>query len=204
MADLGVFQAIHSLRAIRRYKREPIPDAFIYQVLDAAIRGPSAVNTQPWRYLVVTDPATRANIARLYHKTWADGQKRRRDSDGAPAFSNEKVLEHAAQFANSGIFMVPAFVFVWALNPIAYDSVIQGVQNMMLAARGLGMGTLFTTLLRRHEDTLKFDLGIPDEYAFVCMIPMGYPDEPFGPVKRRPVHEVSYRDYWGQQLPTES
>ena len=69
---------------------------------------------------------------------------------------------------------------------------------MALAARGLGLGTLFTTLLRRSEAEVKRILGVPDGAEFVCMLPVGYPDAKFGPVRRLPVEEVTYAERWGK------
>ena len=59
----GLFETIYATRALRRFKREPVPDDVIFQILDAAIRAPSGQNAQDWRFVVVRDAATLAAMA---------------------------------------------------------------------------------------------------------------------------------------------
>jgi len=63
-------EAIFSLRAIRRLKPDPIPDADLRDILEAAIRAPNGGNTQPWHFVVVKDAALRAQLGTLYHEAW--------------------------------------------------------------------------------------------------------------------------------------
>ncbi len=199
MAEIGLFEAIHSQRAVRRYKPDPVPDALIHQVLDAAIRAPSAINTQPWRFIVVKDATTRRTIARYYKTVWEEGQ-RNPQTQAYMKTQDQKVASHAHRFATEGILQVPAFIVVCSTQANAQDSVLQAVQNLMLAARGLGLGTVFTTLLRRYDKEMKELLGVPAGNDIVCMIPIGYPMGSFGPTRRKPVEEVTFRDRWGKAL----
>ena len=196
MAELGVLEAIRTNRAIRRYKPDPVPPDLIRQVLDAAIRGPSAINRQPWRFLVVTEAQGRHRIAELYHQAWETGRANRAPADSMSG-QTAKIMDHASAFAQRGIYDVPAFIFVCSAEPGMHDSILQGVQNLSLAARALGLGTLFTTLLRRVEGEVKEALAIPSDVEMVCMLPLGYPQESFGPVRRRPVEEVTFHERWG-------
>ena len=68
MSDLGVFDVLHSLRAIREFEPDPIPDDAIATILEAGTRAPSPQNSQPWAFIVVRDPATRAQIAEIYRR----------------------------------------------------------------------------------------------------------------------------------------
>ena len=63
-------EAIFSLRAIRRLKPDPIPDADLRDILEAAIRAPNGGNAQPWHFVVVKDAALRAQLGTLYHEAW--------------------------------------------------------------------------------------------------------------------------------------
>jgi nitroreductase len=72
------------------------------------------------------------------------------------------------------------------------------VQNLMLAARALGLGTTLTTLHRAHEADVKKLLGIPDEMETMALIPLGWPTGKFGIGVRRPVEEVTYWEAWGE------
>src|SRR5262249_26934053 len=66
MAGLGVFDAIHSARALRRFRPDPVPDELITRVLDTAIRAPSASGGQDWVFVVIKDPALRARLGQIY------------------------------------------------------------------------------------------------------------------------------------------
>ncbi|HKZ50189.1 MAG TPA: nitroreductase family protein, partial [Dehalococcoidia bacterium] len=82
-----------------------------------------------------------------------------------------------------------------------YASVFPAVQNLLLAARGLGLGATLTTIWRAHEEEIKTLLGIPPQVEAVALIPVGYPQRPFGPNQRRAVSEVTYYERWGRQEP---
>jgi nitroreductase len=79
-------------------------------------------------------------------------------------------------------------------------SIYPAVQNLMLAARALGLGSCLTTLHRRREAAIKALLGIPAEVDTYALIPLGWPARPFGRLGRRPVAEVTYYDHWGAAL----
>jgi nitroreductase len=86
-------------------------------------------------------------------------------------------------------------------NISRYGSIFPAVQNLLLAARGYGLGAAMTALHRIHEADVKAVLGIPEEAETFCLIAMGYPDRPFGPVDRLPVGDVTYYDGWGRTAP---
>ncbi len=77
-------------------------------------------------------------------------------------------------------------------------SIYPAVQNLMVAARALGLGTTITTLHREHEAEVKELLGIPDDVETMALIPVGRPRGRFGPGLRRPVEQVTYWDRWGE------
>ena len=85
------------------------------------------------------------------------------------------------------------------IGPTLGASIYPAVQNLMLAARALGLGTALTTLHKMHEDDVKQLLGIPDDVETMALIPVGRPKGQFGPVRRMPVEKVVYWDGWGQR-----
>jgi nitroreductase len=93
------------------------------------------------------------------------------------------------------------------INPAGYRewtngaSVYPAVQNMLLAARGSGLGGCLTTLHLRHHAAIKALLGIPGAVDIYALVPLGYPRDKFGPLRRRAVEEVTYLDAWGANLP---
>ena len=70
MSDIGVLEAIHTARALRKLKPDPVPEAVITQVLDAAIRAPSAGNAQNWAFVVVRDAGQRRKLGAIYRKAF--------------------------------------------------------------------------------------------------------------------------------------
>jgi nitroreductase len=80
-------------------------------------------------------------------------------------------------------------------------SIYPAAQNLLLAARASGLGGCLTTFHLRHHAEIKILLGIPDGVDLFALVPLGYPRDKFGPLRRRPVEEVTYLDAWGANLP---
>ena len=195
-AGIGVFEAMHTQRAVRRYRPDPVPDKLITQVLDAAIRAPSAINGQFARFVVVTDPEKRRRLGELY----LDAQEEAYNNPAAAGTqwlrSQEAVIvEKAAKFARE-IGDVPVLIIVCSTQRGVSHSIYPAVQNLLVAARSLGLGTVLTTLHTFRANEVREVLGIPNDIHIVCGIPMGWPAVPFGPVRRRPVSEVAYWNQW--------
>ena len=77
-----------------------------------------------------------------------------------------------------------------------YGSIFPAVQNLMLAARSRGLGTVLTTLHLLDEAPFKKILGLPDDVHSVAIIPVGHPEGKFGPPVREPVETFLHRDRW--------
>ena len=86
-----------------------------------------------------------------------------------------------------------------AIGPTLGASIYPAVQNLMLAARAIGLGTALTTLHKAHEDDVKQLLGIPDDVETMALIPVGRPKGQFGPVNRMPAEKIVYWEGWGQR-----
>jgi nitroreductase len=190
-------EAIFSLRAIRRLKPDPIPDADIRDILEAAIRAPNGGNAQQWHFLVVKDAALRAQLGALYHEAW---WAKRRDA-GLHRPEDLPPVYHSAMRLADEIGQVPVLILVCAtaqgVGPMT--SVIPAVQNLLLAARALGIGGTITTLHPRVEERVHALFGIPDTAQVVYCIPLGYPKGRFGPNQRKPLTEVCSYDHWGTE-----
>ncbi|MGE0851235.1 MAG: nitroreductase family protein [Hyphomicrobiaceae bacterium] len=228
MTELGVFEAIHTARALRRLKADPVPEVVITRILDAAIRAPSAGNAQNWAFIVVRDPEQRRRLGAIYRKA-SDIASAMYAARGRPAHLTE---EQFRRFMTSGAYLwdhmgdapvilvpcqtqprlppreaLPPDMRVGYVDEQAYVDRIRGasiypaVQNIILACRALGLGTTITTNHIRCEDEVKAVLGIPDDVQTFAMMPIGYPLGTFGPVTRRPVVEVACADRWSQPWP---
>jgi nitroreductase len=198
---MDIFEAIYSTRAMRRLKADPVDEELIWKVLDAAIRAPNGGNVQPWAFVVVTDPERKAKIGEWYLDGWEKSYGLRRPDPNAdtPFARTFRSADHLAR----NIAGVPVLIFACveasrtASVSGAGANIFPAVQNLMLAARALGLGSTLTTLHRTHETEVRRLLGIPDGYETLCMIPMGWPKGKFGAGPRRPVEEVTHWETWG-------
>ena len=193
--NMPLSEAIYSWRAIRRQKSDPIPAEDLTTILDAAIQAPNGGNMQPWHFLVVTDDALRASFAPLYREAW---WAKRADSGWYTPEDLPDAYRPAMRLADE-IGNSPALIFVCAMvkGAAAANSIIPSVQNLLLAARALGIGSTITTLHPSVEDRVHDLFGIPDTAQVVYCLPLGYPKGNFGPVTRKPLDIVTSYNTWG-------
>jgi nitroreductase len=228
MPEIGLFDAIYSARALRRLKPDPVPEEIITRILDAAIRAPSAGNAQSWAFIVVRDGEQRRRLGVIYRKA-SDIASEMYKARGRPAHMMEEqyrrmmssgayLWEHIGEApvllvpcmrdrATPARATLPPSVATMYEQELAYEARIRGasiypaVQNIILACRAFGLGTLITTNHIRCEDEVKALLGLPGDVSTYALMPIGYPQGQFGPLARKPVSEVAYADRWGRAWP---
>jgi nitroreductase len=191
-------EAIHTQRSIRRFRPDPVPAADLRLIVEAAVRAPNGGNHQIGRFLVLTDRARLREFGALYHEAWwakrREGQGWTRPED-IPA---HETTYRAAMALADHMRDVPCVVLAFAMPPGWANSILPACQNLMLAARALGLGSVPTTLHPIVMDRFRAAFGIPEDAAFHFAIPVGYPDGPaFRPGRRRPIAETTYLDAWG-------
>ena len=198
---MDVFDAMGTCRAIRRFRPDPVDDALLERLVWAATRAPSPGNSQGWDFLLVTDVAVKRRLSELV------GGRMLAFGASAPPAGNareQRMIEDAIHLATH-LHEVPAIVFVCgapAYPPQApqlsfvWSAVYPATQNLLVAARALGLGTTLTTFHMTAEAEVREVLGIPPEVQIGAMIPVGWPAVPFGPVRRKPVSAVIHRDRW--------
>jgi nitroreductase len=198
---LEIFEAINTQRAMRRLKPDPVPDDLIWKVLEAATRAPSGGNRQPWNFVVIRDPEKKRKIAEWYLDSWNKSYGLIKQAAMA---SPETAKTYAsAEYLANHLAEVPVLIIATVNNagvaPVSPPgaSIYPAVQNLMLAARALGLGTCLTTLHRTHEAEAKQLLGIPENVETMALIPLGWPKGKFGAGPRLPVDKVTYWDSWG-------
>ena len=219
MGEVGVYEAMSTLRAVRRLRPDPIPDAVLHRVLEAATFAPTGGNTQPWRVIVVRDPARKQRLGALYRERWTRYVAGRRQALGtAPAPVQQKAErmlaagDHlAAHFGESPVVAVFCFdpgnmAITDARQPrvsvVGGASIYPAVENLLLACRAEGLGCTLTTLLCDCEPEVKQLLGVPDGWYTACAIPIGWPQRRgHGPISRRPVEKLAFLDSWGSAYP---
>lgn len=177
----------------------PVSDDDVWTIVEAATKAPSGGNSQPVRWIVVTDADTRRRLGEIYHDCWQpvrEMYQQRFDEPGTDP-GQRRVLSSADHL---GDHMGDAPVIILPASKGGDPaSVYPAVQNLFLAARALGLGTTLTTVHKLQEDRVRAVLGIPDDVQTWAMIPVGYPTGRWGEAARRPVAEVTYWDGWGRR-----
>ena len=204
---MDVFEALYTTRAMRRVKEDSIPDDVIKSIMDSAIRAPSGSNRQDWKFLVVTDKKTREELADIYRETWDYYVKSfYNDSEdlGASSLKNKDEIETVKRISNSASWLaenyhkVPLLVLAFSRNDPTGSSIYPAIWNLMLAARGHGVGTCLTTVMNfKTEDVYKV-LNVPSDKGWTlnATITAGYPLGKWGVAARKPVEEVTYLNKW--------
>ena len=180
-----VYRLFRYQRAIRTFTDEAVPDDLIHQVLTAAIHGPSGSNTQPWHFIVVRDPTVKQAISEVYEEARAAGP--------TPSAGGARQPLAAAPV------LIVACVNTPASGRAGFQtgaSIYPSVQNLLLAARALGLGSCLTTLHRRRKARIHAILGIPDDIESAAIIPLGWPDRDYGPNRRPPLARFVMYDRW--------
>ncbi len=207
VAEADFFAVVGTQRAMRRLRPDPVPEEHIKKIIWAATRAPSGGNRQPWRFLVVTDAGKKKALADVYREGWeryrATGYGGSAGRELAPewAESNEKVLR-SSQYLADHMAEVPVLIIPCTFGGGPKDltsgsSIYPAIQNLMLAARALGLGTALTTIHRWNESKVREILGIPETVDTAALIPVGWPKGKFGAGLRQPVEAVTYWDSWG-------
>ncbi|MCZ7578813.1 MAG: nitroreductase family protein [Dehalococcoidia bacterium] len=198
------FEVIGTQRAMRRLKPDPVPEAYIKKIIWAATRAPSGGNRQGWRWLVITDPESKQKIQEWYHEGWskmtASGYGAGANLPEAERLSNERVMKSATYLAEH-MHEVPVLILACSLTGngdiTSGSSIYPAVQNLMLAARALGLGTALTTVHRGWQKEIRELFGIPESVETAALIPVGWPKGKFGSGFRKPVEDVTYWEKWG-------
>ena len=213
MADL--YDVMSTLRAVRKLRPDPIPDDVLQRVLQAACWAPTGGNTQPWRVVVALDPDVKQALADIYRPEWETYSAGFLDRlSGLPEeqFDKWKRIAAAGDHLAEHLQEAPA-ILVFCADPkmmaitdagldrvsmVGGGSVYPAVQNAMLACVEEGLGCTLTTLHCLREDEVREVLGVPDGWATVAMVPIGYPvGKGHGPITRQPPAKLAFRDRFG-------
>ena len=204
--QIGLFDAIYTTRALRRLKPDPLSEETLFQLLDAAIRAPSGQNAQDWRFLVVTEPEIKQRMQSWALVGWTRYQSRYAAEpelmDKLPR--TQRLSLRAVEYLAHHLATVPAIIVVCGLrgrHSSPGGSAFPAIQNLLLAARGLGLGASIFNLPLSHADELMETLGIPENNQIYSLIPVGYPEDQHGPVRRKPVGQVAFWNRWEQAWP---
>jgi nitroreductase len=223
MAEMGVFQAIHTARALRRLKPDPVPDELIAKIVDAGVRAPTGSNLQNWRFIVVKDAERRRRIGEIYRASMEIAGRAYLNRKLPPHMTKERQqrMMSGAMYLAEHFGEVPVLILAWLqmtpdvehpnLPPeqvpiflrLMGGSIFPAVQNMIVACAALGLGTVLTTVLAYKEEEVRKLVNAPSDMRLFATLPIGYPMEGYGhgPVRRLPISDVTYLDSYGNNWP---
>ena len=200
----GLFEIMYSMRALRRFKQDPVSDEVLFQLLDAAIRAPSGQNAQDWRFLAIRDREIMRTMHAWVQTPWLRYSARYAEDpsqiDALPR--SQRLSLRSVEHLVHNFADVPLEILVMGMkgrHSTPGGSTFPAVQNLLLAARASGLsGSVFNFPLS-HEDELRAMLHIPENNQIYCVLPIGYPSDNPGPVKRKPVKAVAYVETYGNR-----
>jgi nitroreductase len=208
---MDIYEALYTCRAMRRVRPDPIPPDSQARILDAAIRAPTGGNAQTWHFLLVDDPAVKAQLGPLYRdamsQLWATVYAPRIEEAAANPDDPDSLqfdrIRRSAQHLADHFEDVPLFLFAFAQHDPTGGSIYQAVWSAQLAARAEGIGSALTAVLGFFHGPESYAvLGVPPDQGWVmaCCVSFGYPLGRWAVAARRPAHEVSSRNRWGSPV----
>jgi len=205
-----IFEIIHTTRAMRRLKPDPVPDDLMRKILEAGVCAANGGNYQRWRFMVVKDTATKKAVQVWYKKAFDEVVgPRYANSPPPPGVSKEKYARqhHAVEYLTEHFHEAPVWI-VACLDEgkntptrTSGASIYPAVQNMLLAARALGLGSTLTTRHLLYAKEAEAALGLPEGVHSYAILPIGWPMGKFGPVGRTKLEDVVFNERWGQPYP---
>jgi nitroreductase len=190
---MDVFEAIKTRRSIRKYKPDPVSDEDLQKVLEAAHWAPSWANTQCWRFIVVRDPDIKSRVAKTLMKVQAGDDLIKNvatDAIGqAPVLIVACAQKGIAGYNRDGTPVTEKDD--WLLFDVALS-----IQNLTLAARALGLGTVIVGAFDAEKAAEILD--VPEDYTVVTLTPLGYPDHTGQAPPRKALTDIIYRDKYGK------
>jgi nitroreductase len=213
--DMSLLEAMMTQRAVRRVLPDPVDDAVVRKCIELALRAPTGANGQNWEFIVVKDQRVKEKLARRYRQAWKVYYglvlKRIAAQDEEMAKTARAVQWQVDHFTEIHVLVVACLRLrvrdgrvPYALMPHAslsgyWGSIYPSVQNLLLAARAMGLGASLITLPLFSQTLARRILGLPYSVTPCCIIPLGWPRGRYGPTTRKPVDEVIHLDTYGNR-----
>jgi nitroreductase len=213
--DMPLLDAMMTQRAVRRVHPDPVDDTVVLKCIELALRAPTGANGQNWEFIVVKDRRVMNKLARRYREGWKYSYGGLLKGAGDHDESIAKVIR-AAQWQVDHFTEVPVLVVAclrlsvregrvpFSLMPHAavsgyWGSIYPSVQNLLLAARAMGLGASLITLPLWRPGRARKILGLPRFVTPCCVVALGWPRGRYGPTTRRPVEQVVHLDAYGNR-----
>ena len=208
--DMPLLEVMMTQRAVRRVLPDPVDDAVVLKCIELALRAPTGANGQNWEFIVVKDDRVKKKLAKRYRQAWFvyyHGMIRRVAArDESMARIVRAVQWQVDHFAEIPVLVVgclrlgvrdgklPLVPLPHAAESGYYGSIYPSVQNLLLAARAMGLGASLITLPLWSVASARRTLGLPRTVTPCCVVPLGWPQGRYGPTTRKPVTEVAHLD----------
>ena len=200
---MDVIEAMETCTAMRYFKEDPVPKEEIEKLIYAATRASSPGNSQGWEFLVIDDPEVKSVMQnKILEGMGPFFANRPPGADGV----EERMMQGAEHLARN-FAKVPAWIVCMARKvypphdpqeSFMHSTAYPAAQNMIVAARSLGIGTCFTTFPGQAEPEIREMCNVPDDLHMFVYVAVGYPERKFMPVKRKPIDDViTWNQYTG-------
>jgi nitroreductase len=206
-AGADLWSVMRTARAIRRFTDRPVETALLARCLEAATWAPSGGNQQPWHFVALTSPESRAAMAVGAQRSLAVIQDVYKMQRPSPDDESPRARNNRATFAlHDGAANIPAAVLFCVKDQpntpqlMLGASIFPAMQNFLLAARSEGLGTCVTGWQHGGEAEIRAAVGVPSEWYLASLVVVGWPAGHHGPVRRRPLPQVASLDHWDQPL----
>ncbi|MEM1883719.1 MAG: nitroreductase family protein [Candidatus Bathyarchaeia archaeon] len=199
---------IRDRRSIRKYLSKNVPQEIIARIIDAARWAPSAHNAQPWRFLIIFDPEVKRRLAEAMASDWLKDLER----DSVPQEEAKRLTEESIKrFSEAPVLIVAAITMREMYrypdrrrqrfeHLMATQSLAAAIQNLLLAAHAEGLGARWFCAPLFCQETVRRVLGMPRDVEPQALITIGYPAERPEPPPRKPLKEITFKNYWGVSL----
>ncbi|MBS7640706.1 MAG: nitroreductase family protein [Candidatus Bathyarchaeia archaeon] len=199
---------IRDRRSIRKYLSKNVPQEIIARIIDAARWAPSAHNAQPWRFLIIFDPEVKRRLAEAMASDWLKDLER----DSVPQEEAKRLTEESIKrFSEAPVLIVAAITMREMYrypdrrrqrfeHLMATQSLAAAIQNLLLAAHAEGLGACWFCAPLFCQETVRRVLGMPRDVEPQALITIGYPAERPEPPPRKPLKEITFKNYWGVSL----
>ena len=200
---MDLLDGISSLRSVRRFSPERIKPGEIKKILRAATMAASSSNSQPWQFVVITKEETKRDLGEIFLRTWMFHV--RSLVINAKSDRIRQIYTESTKMVRQ-TRTVPLLILACIdrektsrVTEAMYASIYPAVQNLMLAAWSLGIGSCLTTngtsKFRGEIETMEL-LGLPGNMKIAATIYLGYPQDELSPPNRQLVERVIHRERW--------
>jgi len=206
--SLRILDLIKDRRSVRKYSSKEVPRDILFNILEAARWAPSAHNAQPWRFIIITERSLKRKLAEQMADVWIKDMM----GNGVPRDIREKLAEDSImQFTDTPVLIIACVTMkdmdrypdrrrMTYEHVMATQSLAAAIQNILLAAYSEGLGACWFCAPLFCQVAVRRVLRVPEDVEPQALIMLGYPSEEPAPPPRKPLREIVYMDYWGEEV----